>query len=175
MQPDKTPHIFLVGFMGSGKSTVGPRLAARLGRSFHDLDRLIEQEEGMPVSEIFRQKGELHFRSIESEVLRRLVSQPPAVIALGGGAFTSPDNRQLIRRNGTSIWLKIPLSVARERCLSDPSRPLARSESEFTRLYHSRQPLYQSANLLIKVGGKPVDMICDEILVRIAGKMPSTE
>jgi shikimate kinase len=175
MQPDDRNHLFLVGFMGSGKSTVGPVLAARLGRSFHDLDRLIEHEEGMPVGEIFRQKGELHFRSIESEVLRRLVLQPPAVIALGGGAFASPENRQLIRRNGTSIWLKIPLSVARDRCLSDPSRPLAQSESEFTRLFHSRQPLYQSANLLIQVGGRPVDMICDEILVRITGKSSSTE
>jgi shikimate kinase len=168
MQPDTTTHLFLVGFMGSGKSSVGPLLANRLGRAFYDLDQLVEEEEGTPVSGIFSERGESYFRSLESRLLRRLVGLPPAVIALGGGAFSSPENRSLIRRSGTSVWLEVSLEAARERCLKDPSRPLAQDEARFNSLFHSRQPIYQTADAVVKVEQKPVDKICDEIVALVS-------
>src|SRR5262245_28837928 len=109
-------RIFVVGFMGAGKSTVGRALAQRLGWPFVDLDDEIESAEHAKISDIFAERGEPEFRRIETEALRRLLNSPDsAVIALGGGAFTVAANRELIRDHGPTIWLDCPFEVVQRR------------------------------------------------------------
>src|SRR5512142_2087422 len=115
----RTPGIFLVGFMGSGKSTVGRALAEELGWGFADLDEDIEKREGVPISQIFDTRGETEFRHAETAALRERVRSVegghPCVIALGGGAFLSDENFQMVSNNGVSIWLDCPFSTVELR------------------------------------------------------------
>src|SRR5258708_29088791 len=115
----QTPGIYIVGFMGAGKTTVGRGLAHRLGWSFFDTDEEIEAAENTSIAEIFSARGEDEFRRIESEVLRQHVRWiergRPAVLALGGGAFTIPVNREMLTNNGLSLWLDCPFEVAKRR------------------------------------------------------------
>jgi shikimate kinase len=146
--------IFLVGFMGSGKSTVGRALAQRLGWEFIDLDERIEAAEGTSISEIFATRGEAEFRRIESAALGEAAAQAevrPAVIALGGGAFAQPGNVELIARTGVSIWLDCPLEVARRRVEHAIHRPLARDPLKFEQLYHARRDAYSKADFRVPI------------------------
>src|SRR5690606_37472555 len=137
--------IYLVGFMGSGKSTIGPLLAQRLGYRFVDLDSVIEQETGESIKEIFARHGESYFRRLETDTLRKLLHSSKLVIALGGGTFVKEENRVLLKRTGTSVWLKVSLEEAERRCRQEKQRPLARDKSQFEKLYKDRQAIYQSA------------------------------
>src|SRR5262249_27347123 len=133
-------RIFVVGFMGAGKSTVGRALAQRLGWPFVDLDDEIEAAEGARVSDIFARRGGPEFRRIETEVLRRLLaSTDSAVIALGGGAFTISANRELIRGHGPTIWLDCAFDVVQRRVAQFRHRPLARDPERFAALYEARR------------------------------------
>jgi len=144
--------IFVVGFMGAGKSTVGRALAARLAWRFIGLDDEIEAAEGAKISDIFAQRGEDEFRRIESEALRRLLaSGSDAVIALGGGAFTIAANRDLIRDHGPSIWLDCPFDVVQRRVAQFTHRPLARDPHRFAALYHARREHYAKATYRIPI------------------------
>jgi shikimate kinase len=129
----RTPGIYLVGFMGSGKSTVGRELAGRMGWSFFDLDDEIEAAEDMAISEIFATRGEAEFRHIESAMLRWHVGWigqgRPAVVALGGGVFVAEANRQLVLENGVAVWLDCPWETVERRVSQASHRPLARSGS----------------------------------------------
>ena len=107
--------IVLVGMMGSGKSSIGRRLATRLGIAFVDADSEIEQAAGMTIAEIFERHGEPYFRAGEARVIARLLDQGPQVLATGGGAFMNPDTRAAIRRKGVSVWLKAELDVLMKR------------------------------------------------------------
>lgn len=160
-------HIYLVGFMGSGKSTVGPVLAVRLDRPFHDLDDLIELEQGISIGEIFALKGEPYFRALESRLLARTTQFPPCVIALGGGTFSSEFNRQIVARNGISVWLRIPLALAQERCRGLSTRPLAKNPEQFEALFRLRESHYRLAQASVEVESKSPTRIADEILARI--------
>ena len=115
----RTPGIYLVGFMASGKSTVGRHLAHRLGWNFFDTDSEIEAAERVTVAELFASRGEPEFRRIETEIIRQHVRWiergRPAVIALGGGAFVSPVNRELLENNGIAIWLDCPFEKVSQR------------------------------------------------------------
>jgi shikimate kinase len=115
----RTPGIFLVGFMGCGKSVVGAILAGRLGWAFCDVDTVIESNQGMSIAEIFDTRGEPEFRRLETEMIRQCVhrvqSGSPLVISLGGGAFVQPANFDLISHNGVSVWLDCPLAMIRRR------------------------------------------------------------
>src|SRR6516165_10528971 len=115
----RTPGIFLVGFMGSGKSTVGRALAEELGWGFSDLDEEIESAEGVTIAEIFDQRGEEEFRRVESEALAHCVksikSGRPQVVSLGGGAFLDEHNFNLVSHNGVSIWLDCPFETIERR------------------------------------------------------------
>ncbi len=115
----RTPGIFLVGFMGSGKSTVGRALAEELGWGFADLDEDIEKREGMSISQIFDTRGEAEFRQAETAALQervRLIERgKPCVIALGGGAFLSEENFEIVSNNGVSVWLDCPFSTVERR------------------------------------------------------------
>jgi shikimate kinase/3-dehydroquinate synthase len=135
-------HIVLIGFMGAGKTTLGRDLAGRLGRSFLDLDAAIEERAGKTVPELFAERGEEGFRKLEAHAVRAALADPePAVIALGGGAVTTPENREAIRAAFTLLrdvdlrtaWLRVRHS----------SRPLAKNEVRFRELYEERQPLYR--------------------------------
>jgi shikimate kinase len=151
----RTPGLYLVGFMGCGKSVVGARLAERLGWAFGDLDTDIESGEGISINEIFDTRGEDEFRRLETEALQRRVGMVQAgtalVLALGGGAFVQPRNYQLVENNGISIWLDCPLSTIRRRLADSTDRPLARDPKKLEMLYHRRRESYSLADYHIQI------------------------
>jgi shikimate kinase len=155
----QTPGIYLVGFMGSGKSTVGRALAHRLGWSFFDIDAEIERAEKKSISEIFASAGEPEFRRLESEMILRHVRSvergKPAVIALGGGAFTSPANREALEENGVTVWLDCPFEIIQRRVAREEHRPLARDPKIFAELFEARLETYRLADVRV-----PID--CDD-------------
>ncbi len=152
----RTPGIYLVGFMGCGKTTVGRALARRLGWRFADLDEDIEASQQMSINEIFDRFGEDEFRRLEHEALKRRVADiargAPWVLAVGGGCFAQNRNYELISDNGISIWLDAPLDMIRARIAHSSSRPLARDPEKFEELYHARRPAYEKADYRIEVG-----------------------
>lgn len=164
----RTPGIYLVGFMGSGKTTVGRLLAERLGWNFVDLDEEIEAEQRMRIADIFDRFGEAHFRQIEKEALRRRVRAiqrgEPTVVALGGGAFAQPDNYALLQDNGVSIWLDCPFEVAQRRVEQDSNRPLARDPEQFRQLYEARRASYARADYRIETSGDDPEQVVEAIL-----------
>ncbi|MFN7829104.1 MAG: shikimate kinase [Acidobacteriota bacterium] len=144
--------LFLVGFMASGKTTVGPVLAARLGVPFTDLDRLIEAESGTTIAAIIGREGEESFRRLETATLRTVIAAAPGVIAPGGGAITRVENRELMAGHGTVIWLDAPFELCWERIGADKVvRPLASDEASARARYEQRQPLYREARLRIPI------------------------
>ena len=158
--------VFLVGFMASGKTTVGRELARRLGWNFVDLDARIEERERQTIPEIFRERGEPGFRLAESSALSDLLtdSLPTGrVVALGGGAFVQERNRELLRQWPT-VFLEAPASELWQRSLTDGvERPLRGDAAQFAGLYAERLPFYRQANLVVETTGKPVASICVEI------------
>ncbi len=156
----RTPGIYLVGFMGSGKSTVGQMLASRIGWKFFDLDSDIEKSQNTSIAEIFETLGEAEFRRLEREAIRarvrRIECGIPAVVALGGGAFVQPDVYSLLTGNGVSIWLDCPFEIIQRRIALNGARnglrPLARDPAGFERLYHDRRKSYSLADYHIEVG-----------------------
>ena len=151
-----TPGIYLVGFMGSGKSTVGRRLAADLGWPFEDLDTAIEAREHTTISALFAEHGEAEFRRRESDALKQVIAPVsrglPLVLALGGGAFTSEVNRARLKGHGISIWLDCSLERCRERVAKERHRPLARDPEAFAKLYGTRQSTYALADYRVDTG-----------------------
>ncbi len=158
--------VFLVGFMASGKSSVGPELARRLGWEFMDLDTRIESREGKTVPEIFRDGGESGFRSAETAALGDLLAgslQRDSVIALGGGAFVQEGNREMLRPWPT-VFLEAPADELWRRSLTDGvKRPLRHDPEQFARLYAERLPFYREARVTVATHGKPLASICTEI------------
>ncbi len=153
--------------MGSGKSTLGPLLSQRLRIPFLDLDEVIVREQGRGIPEIFRQGGEAQFRRIETEALRATSAGGPCVIALGGGAFCFPANVDIVRSSGTSVWLKVTLQEAENRCQGDTERPLAQDPIRFRQLYQSRLEHYERADLAIETAEKSPSFLVEEIAQRI--------
>ncbi len=162
--------VFLVGFMASGKSTVGPELARRLGWDFVDLDARIESREQQTVPEIFRDRGEPGFRLAESSALRDLLSESlkrNSVVALGGGAFAQERNRELLRQ-WPSIFLEAPVAELWQRSLTDGiERPLRGDPEQFARLHAERLPFYRQATVTIVTSGKDPASLCVEIERRL--------
>ncbi|MBL8179573.1 MAG: shikimate kinase [Bryobacterales bacterium] len=151
----RTPGVYLVGFMGCGKSTVGKLLAEQLEWRFVDLDDDIEGREQTPISQIFAQRGEPAFRRIEHECLNTRVQEvrnlKPLVLALGGGAFIQDDNRSLISDAGISIWLDCPFPLVERRVAAFTHRPLAKDPEAFRRLFDERRPVYALADYRIAI------------------------
>ena len=158
--------VFLVGFMASGKSSVGQELARRLGWDFVDLDDRIEFREGRTVPEIFRESGEPGFRLAETTALRDLLAESlrrNCVVALGGGAFVQETNRELLR-DWPSVFLEAPATELWQRSLTDGvERPLRRDLEQFVRLYAERLPFYRQAKVVVETTDKPLASICAEI------------
>ena len=151
----RTPGVYLVGFMGSGKSSVGRVLAYEVGWKFVDVDEEIERQEGLSIPSLFEQPGEAAFRAIESRVLKQLVklvqSGRPHVISLGGGAFLSEEHFELVRHNGVSVWLDCPLETIERRVGSSDHRPLARDPKRMRELFEARRPGYARADYRIEI------------------------
>ena len=164
----RTPGIYVVGFMGAGKSTVGRHLAHRLGWSFFDIDTEIESAEKAVISEIFASRGEEEFRRIENAVIaqhvRWIERGRPAVLALGGGAFTLPANRELLEDNGISIWLDCPFETVQHRVGQATHRPLARDPEAFAALYAARRDHYRLADVHIPVASDDPEITVAAIL-----------
>jgi shikimate kinase len=153
--------IGLTGFMGSGKSTVGRLLAQQIGWHFADLDPLIEETAGLDIPAIFERLGEPAFRELETEVLARVVGEAversrPTVIALGGGTFAQPQNRELLREAGVRVvWLHCEMETLLARCATIRNRPLFRDAQSFRALYEQRLPFYESADYRVESGAEP--------------------
>jgi shikimate kinase len=154
----RTPGLYLVGFMGSGKSTVGRHIARHLGWRFADLDEDIEAREQMPIYQIFDERGEDEFRRLESEALNRRIQDVargiPWVIAVGGGCFTMAKNYELIKNHGISIWLDAPLEMIRSRLAHSTHRPLARDPERIEELYNNRRECYERSDYRIEIGAE---------------------
>jgi shikimate kinase len=164
----RTPGLYLVGFMASGKSTVGRLLAHRLGWSFFDIDDEIEAAEKTTIAAIFDTRGEAEFRRIESLIIgqhvRSIEYGRPAVLALGGGAFVDPANRELLLGHGIAIWLDCPLEVVKRRVAQASHRPLARDPEKFAALYAARQQSYALADLRVSIESDDPAAAVDSIL-----------
>nr|WP_050776159.1 shikimate kinase [Roseibium alexandrii] len=163
--------IVLVGIMGCGKSTVGKRLAQRLGLEFVDADSEIERAANMTVSEIFSEHGEPYFRSGEERVIARLLQEGPQVLATGGGAFISDATRSEIETNGLSIWLKVDFETVMARVRRRSTRPLLRNpdpEGTMRKLMAEREPVYAQAQLTVTSKDVPHEAVVDQIVLTLA-------
>jgi shikimate kinase len=164
----RTPGLYLVGFMGSGKSAVGRLLADELGWSFADIDEDIEKAQGISIAEIFDTRGERKFRGIEQEALRKRVQEvecgKPMVLALGGGAFVDPANQKLLEERGVTVWLDCPFPRICARLDRQTHRPLARDPEKFQRLFDDRQDVYSKAEHRIEADTDDPAAIVAEIL-----------
>jgi shikimate kinase len=172
-----TRLVVLVGMMGAGKSTVGRRLAARLGLPFLDADSEIEAAAGMSIPDIFEAHGELHFRDGEARVIARLLESGPAVLATGGGAFMREETRNRVSAKAVSIWLKADADIIMRRVKRRADRPLLQTpdpEATVGRLIGEREPVYQHADLTIWSRDVPHEKIVDECVdalhARLCGK-----
>jgi shikimate kinase len=168
--------IVLVGMMGAGKSSVGRRLAARLGIPFVDADIEIEKAAGMTIPEIFATHGEPYFRAGETRVIARLLEGGPQVLATGGGAFMNTDTRATIRLKGISVWLRATLEVLSRRIKRRSDRPLlttADPVDTLRRLMDERYPVYAEADLTVESRDVPHEAIVDEIIEGLRGRLQS--
>jgi len=157
--------IYLLGFMASGKSTVGKLLAAKLGWPLIDLDTVIEAGQGLSIRRIFENSGEPFFRQLERAALEESSKVEPTVIALGGGTFAQPGNVDLIQGfGGITIWLDCPAEILRERCRGLQNRPLFRDDESFTRILSERLPYYRMADFRISTEGGSPEQVVEQIL-----------
>jgi shikimate kinase len=166
--------IVLVGMMGAGKSSVGRRLAARLGIPFVDADIEIEKAAGMTITEIFAAHGEPYFRAGETRVIARLLEGGPQVLATGGGAFMNADTRATIRAKGISVWLRATLEVLSRRIKRRSDRPLltnADPVETLRRLMDERYPVYAEADLTVESRDVPHEAIVDEIIEGLRARL----
>lgn len=150
--------VVLVGMMGSGKSSLGRRLAARLDLPFTDADDEIEKAAGMKISEIFAQFDEAYFRAGERRVISRLLSEGPGIIATGGGAFVQDDTREEILNHGIAIWLDVPADTLVERTARRTHRPLLQTgdpAATLRRMLEERRPHYAKAPIRVESGSAP--------------------
>jgi shikimate kinase len=148
-----TERIFLVGFMGTGKTTLGRQVAERMRLPFVDLDERIERSSGMTISDIFSLEGEEGFRRRESRALVELVERPdPAVIATGGGSFTVEGNRRLMKSAGIVVWLDVPIGEILSR-IEVGSRPLWRTLEDARTLHERRRSHYEEAHHRLALDG----------------------
>jgi shikimate kinase len=172
LPPDNPPfaprRIVLTGFMGSGKSTVGPIVAGRLGWTFLDLDDVIEADAGIPIAGIFAQFGETYFRDLEHAAVVRLATQPSLVLALGGGAIERAETRQLLLGSSQTllVHLQVELETTLARCAgTEAFRPILADHANMASRYARRLPLYQTAHVSIPADALTPDQAADAILL----------
>lgn len=162
----KNDSIILIGFMGTGKSTVGRILAGKLGLDFVDSDRQIEKEQGMTIPDLFRERGEAAFRAIETDTLKRLLREGRRVIATGGGAVLAAENREAMRAGGTVVALKASPETIIRRVGESGDRPLLAGDvaDNVKRLHEQRKTAYDFADLSVVTDGLTADEVAERIL-----------
>jgi shikimate kinase len=168
--------VVLVGLMGAGKSSIGRRLAQRLGLPFLDADTEIEKAAGMTIPEIFEKHGEPYFRSGEVRVVARLLDGGPQVLATGGGAYMNEETRARIRAQGVSVWLKADLDVLLKRVRRRADRPLLKADDPaevLRRLMDQRHPFYAEADLTVVSREASHEDIVDDVIAAVAGHVAS--
>lgn len=169
--PLKRGPIVLIGMMGVGKSTVGRRLAARLGLDFADADEEIEKAAGITITEMFERYGEGYFRDGERRVIGRLMDGAPKVIATGGGAFMQEETRTLILEHATAIWLNADIDTLVDRVSRREGRPLLKGKDPrvvLTELAAIRNPVYALAPIHVKSAAAPHDVAVESILEQLS-------
>jgi shikimate kinase len=160
----KADKLYLVGFMGAGKTSVARALGKRLHWKVEDIDARIEQRERRDIPTIFRQDGEPYFRSVERQELMALLPDRGMVVATGGGTFVDPSTRALMMRDGAVIWLDAPFATLIERVPLDGSRPLAADRIQMETLYNQRLMAYEQAHLRVDAGRSSVEEVVDQIV-----------
>lgn len=170
-----THHLFLVGFMGAGKSSVGRQVAERLGVPFVDLDERIAAERGATIREIFETGGEKSFREVERDALIALQSEPPSVVACGGGVVVRDENRGALKRLGTVVHLKVDAAEALARIGDTSTRPLLSGRGgamAATSLLVARESLYAAvADVVVDTTGRGIDEVAAAVLDEVAGRL----
>jgi len=162
----KADKLYLVGFMGAGKTTVARALGRRTGWRVEDIDTCVEARERRPVASIFAQQGEPYFRQLERQVLGELLPLRHVVVATGGGTFVEPDNRALMLADGVVAWLDLPLPLVLERVPADGRRPLAADRAQMEQLFVRRQLAYAESHVRLDAA-RPVPEIVDDLLERL--------
>jgi shikimate kinase len=160
----KADKVYLVGFMGAGKTTVARALAKRLDWRVEDIDDRVEKRERRDIPTIFRQEGEPYFRAIEQEELIALLPARGVVVATGGGTIVDAVTREMMLRDGVVIWLDAPFATILDRVPSDGRRPLAADRIEMESLYNQRLMAYSRAHLRIDAGRGSVEDLVDQIV-----------
>lgn len=165
-------NIFFVGLMGAGKTTVGRLVAKHLNKEFYDSDHEIERRTGVNIPLIFELEGEAGFRRRESAVIEDLANGSDIVLATGGGAVLLPENRQILKRNGTVVYLRANVNELWQRTRNDKNRPLLQTADprlKLEQLFAERDPLYREvADITVDTGGQAVGAIVHEIEKRLA-------
>jgi shikimate kinase len=170
-------NLYLVGFMGAGKSSVGRMLARRLNRPFIDLDRHIEETAATPIGRIFETEGEAAFRMREREALGRVCEMDDVVVATGGGAICDADNREIMHRaGGCTLFLDVPWSALAARLAQDhDGRPMFTTEDDARRLYEARRPHYETASFTVELrGDEDGEQVVSLVLETLAGTACAT-
>lgn len=163
--------IVLVGLMGAGKSTIGRRLAKRMGLVFVDADDEIEKSAGCTISDIFALHGESIFRDLEQRVIKRLLEVPESIIATGGGAWMQEGVRAQLQTHALNVWLRAPLEVLLKRVEKRNHRPLLETGDKreiLARLMAERYPIYEQANIVVDSGKGDRDAVVDAIIEQLA-------
>lgn len=174
--------IVLVGMMGAGKTTVGRRLANRLGRHFIDSDEEVEKAAGMSIEDIFKLHGEADFRAGEVKVIARLLKEDGIVLGTGGGAFINPDTRTLVKQQAVSVWIKADFELLFQRVSRRSNRPLLKTPNPretLQQLIEQRYPIYAEADVTIVSRDVPQDQVAsdviDALLVHLGGSATQPE
>jgi shikimate kinase len=170
--------IVLVGMMGAGKTTVGRRLAARLGRTFLDSDEEIETAANMKIDDIFATHGEAEFRAGEARVVARILRDPGIVLATGGGAFMNAETRALIKATAVSIWIKADFDLLFARVSKRSNRPLLKTENPratLKALIEARYPIYAEADVTVVSKDVPQDVVAGDIIDAIIAHLTTGE
>lgn len=163
----KTDKIYLVGFMGAGKTTLAQALSRRLGWRMEDVDLLIEARERRSVADIFAREGEPYFRALERQVIWSLLPERHAVVATGGGTFVDADNRAAINADGVSVWLDVPFEVLLNRIPADGRRPLANDRVQMALLYETRRLAYQQAQIRIDASRARAEELVEQLMEQL--------
>ena len=162
--------LVLVGMMGAGKTTVGRRLASRLGRQFLDSDEEIEKAAQMTIPDIFEKRGEAEFRAGETRVIARVLKQEHVVLATGGGAFINADTRALVKQGAVSVWLKADIDVLFERVSRRSNRPLLKTadpRATLKKLIEDRYPIYAEADVTVISREVPHDQVAGDVITAV--------